>query len=327
VPPSRIVSPPLTERDRSLIEKCEKAIGEGLVLERWCRAEDADRRMFRLDLDHHFRLPNRADGYFGTITLNGQERSVMGCRQHVELARVDRRHDAAACLTEFVLGEFLSRAHWICPDGAPGGFDVERSLFRAADGEYGTFPDGQRTGAMDWRDVVPRFRWVLLTIMLNDFMVNMGPVSRRMAEAVCVVAMPEFVHVIEHPSPEYALEVSVGYPFIDHAPIPNFFGFGPGKFGIAVKLFSFRLTHDRRIRVTMEFAAAPRAERVFDFYGLDPVYGGADLLSRLSLGLFDPAGIHDTMDTTMLVEHCHVHQKLMDGTAGIWEDWLAGSAA
>lgn len=322
MPPSRTVSPPPADRDRSLIDKCEAAIGDGLALERWCRAEDSARRVFRLDLGHHFRLPNRADGYFGTITLNGEERSVMGCRQHIEFAQVDRRHDAAACLTDFVLGEFLSRAHWVHPDGAPGGFGVERSLFRAADGEYGAFPEADRAGAMDWREVGPRFRWVLLTIRLHDFMVNMGPVNRRMAEAVCVVAIPEFVHVVEHPSPDCALEIAIGYPFIDHAPIPNFFGFGPGKFGIAVKLFSFRLTHDRRIRATIEFAAAPRARRVFDFYGFDPVYGGADLLSRLSLGLFDPAGLHDAMDTTMLVEHCHVHQKLMDGAAEVWEGWL-----
>jgi hypothetical protein len=143
-----------------------------------------------------------------------------------------------------------------------------------------------------------------------------------MAEAVCVVALPEFVRVIEHPSPACVLEVAIGYPFIDHAPIPNFFGFGPGKFGTAVKLFTFRLTHDHRIRVVMEFAAAPRARQVFDFFGLDPIYDGAELLRRLSLGLFDPAGLHDAMDTSMLVEHCHVHQKLMDGTARIWEDGL-----
>jgi len=249
----------------------------------------------------------------------------MGCRQQIEFARVDRRHDAGERLKQFVLGEFLSRAHWIYSDGAPGGFDVERSLYQTTSGGYGKFPVDQRTGAMHWQDIGTRFRWVLLTIVLNDFAVNMGPISSRMAEAVCVLPMPEFMRVVDNPSPGYALEVSIGYPFIDYAPIPNFFGFGPGKFGVAVKLFSFYLTHDRRIRAVMEFAAAPRARKVFDFFGLDPVYGGADLLQMVSLGLFDPQGLHDTMDTSMLVEHCHVHQKLMDGTFKVWEDWLAES--
>ena len=319
-----VASPLFTDHDRSLIRKCEAAVRDGIALERWCRAARGDREEFRLELRDTCRLPNRADGYFGSLTLSGTERSVMGCRQYVEFARVDRRHDAGASLREFVLGEFLSRARWVNPDGGPGGFDVERSLYQTAGGEYGKFPHDERTGAMHWEDVGPTFRWVLLTITLNDFVVSLGPVRRRMAEAVCVVARPEFMRVVENPSPEYALEVSIGYPFIDYAPIPNFFGFGPGKFGTAVKLFSFYLTHDSRIRAVMEFAAAPRAQKVFDVFGLDPVYGGADLLHRMTMGLCDPEALHDMMDTGMLVQHCHVHQKLMDGTARIWEDWLEG---
>ncbi len=300
---------------------------DGIALAQWCREGGGDRREFRLNLARGFHLPNRADGYFGSITLGGTETSVMGCRQYIELARVVRRRRAGERLRQFVLGEFLSRAHWVYADGAPGGFDVERSLYQTTGGEHGKFPADQRVGAMHWEEVGTRFRWVLLTIRLHDFVLSMGPVTSRMAEAVCVLAMPEFVRVAESPSPECALEVSIGYPFIDYAPIPNFFGFGPGKFGVAVKLYSFSLMHDGRIRVVMEFAAAPRARKVFDFFGVDPVYGGADLLRAASLGLFDPQGLHDTMDTGMLVEHCHVHQKLMDGTSRIWEDWLAESAS
>ncbi len=55
----------------------------------------------------------------------------------------------------------------------------------------------------------------------------MGPLKQYLNEAACVLPMPEFVHVVENPSPEYILEVSIGYPFIDYAPVPNFFGYGP----------------------------------------------------------------------------------------------------
>lgn len=317
----------MDDHDRFLIRKCENAIRDGVALERWCKQAGGDRAEFGLDLRESFRLPNRADGYFGSITLNGVQRSVMGCRQHIEFARVSRRHDARQLLKEFVLGEFLSRAHWVNADGTPGGFDVERSLYQTTDGEYGEFPETDRAGAMHWQDIGTRFRWVLLTITLNDFAANLGPITRRMDEAVCVTPVAEFMRVVDDPSPEYALEVSIGYPFIDYAPIPNFFGFGPGKFGVAVKLFSFYLTHDNRIRVVMEFAAAPRAQKVFDFWGVDPVYGGAALLDTLTMGLLDPKPIHDAMDTTMLVEHCHVHQKLMDGTSKKWDEWLADSTS
>ncbi|MCX6543985.1 MAG: hypothetical protein NTV05_06170 [Acidobacteria bacterium] len=313
----------MTEHDRFLIRKCDEAVRDGVALEQWCRRGGGTRTAFGLDLKQTFFLPNRADGYFGSIRLNGIDTSVMGCRQHIEFARVSRRRDAARLLKEFVLGEFLTRAHWVNPDGAPGGFGVERSLYRTAGGQYGRFADDDRAGAVDWRDIGPRFRWVLLTIKLHDFALNLGPITRSMEEAVCVTPLPEFVRVVEYPTPEYALEVSIGYPFIDYAPIPNFFGFGPGKFGVAVKLFSFYLTHDNRIRVMMEFAAAPRARKVLDLWGVDPVYGGAALVDTLTMGLVDPEPVHELMDTGMLVQHCHVHQKLMDGASKQWEEWLA----
>lgn len=312
----------MTEHDRFLIRKCEAAASDGVALEQWCRRGGDGRTEFGLDLRQSYLRPNRATGYFGTITMNGTETSVMGCRQYIEFARVSKRLDAGRLLKDFVLGEFLSRAHWVNDDGTPGGFDVERSLYQTADGEYGQFGDDDRIGAMHWQDIGPRFRWVLLTITLNDFGMQLGPVSRRMDEAVCVTPRAEFVRVVDNPSPGYALEVSIGYPFIDYAPIPNFFGFGPGKFGAAVKLFSFLLTHDNRIRAVMEFAAAPRAQKVFDLWGIDPVYGGAALASRLSMGVIDPEPVHEMMDTGMLVQHCHVHQKLMDGASKTWAEWL-----
>jgi hypothetical protein len=56
-----------------------------------------------------------------------------------------------------------------------------------------------------------------------------------------------------------------GYPFIDFAPIPNFFGFGPGKFDWAIKTFSFLLRDNNEVRCDMEFIAGARAKKVFDF--------------------------------------------------------------
>ena len=312
----------LTDHDRMLIDKCEVAGRDGVLLERWCALRGDGREEFALDLGQTFALPNRAEGYFGTITLNGAEQAVMGVRQYVEFARVSKRQDAKQLLKDFVLGEFLSRSHWTNPDDTPGGFGIKRTLFRTVDGQYGKFAEGDQVGAMDWRDIGTRYRWVLLTIRLWDFGMNMGPVNKKLEEAVCVTPRAEFMHVVENPTAEDALMVSIGYPFIEYAPIPNYFGFGPGKFGLAIKLFSFYLTNDNRIRVTMDFAATPRAQKVFDFWGLDPVYGGADLVDKLTLGLIDSEPLHTMMDKVFLAKHCHVHQKLMDGAAKKWDEWL-----
>ena len=328
VSPSLQAAPVLTNHDRFLIQKCEDAIRDGITLEKWCKSGGGTRREFPLT-PGIFKLKNRAEGYFGNINLNGSVRTVMGCRQYIDFAPRCDHPKAVELLTDFVLGQFLSRAHWNNPDNHPGGFGVTRSLFRNAAGDYGQFPSAaqagaaRQAGAMDWRDLGSKYRWVMLTVLIHDFSLKMGPIKQYLNEAACVLPLPEFIHVVENPSPEYILEVSVGYPFIDYAPVPNFFGYGPGKFGCAVKLFSFFLTTDKQIKVVMEFASAPRAAKVFDWNGIDPVYDTADLIQRYSLGLFDSRWLHDMMDTTMLNEHCSVHQLLMDGTATVWQNWLA----
>ena len=98
--------------------------------------------------------------------------------------------------------------------------------------------------------------------------------------------------------------------------------------GAAVKLFSFYLTRSGDVRVRMVFAAAPRSQKVFDFGKSvpDPIYGFANLMKYLTLGLFNPQMIHDRMDKQMLSLHCEVHQTLMDGMANVWTNWLQQQA-
>ena len=124
--------------------------------------------------------------------------------------------------------------------------------------------------------------------------------------------------------PKEGIVSYLGYPFVDVAPRANIFGFGPGKFGAAVKLFSFFLTRAGEVRVRMVFIAAPRSRKVFDFgQGIpDPIYGGAEILRYLTLGLANPQAVHDRMDKRMLALHCEVHQTLMDGLATVWTNWL-----
>ena len=309
-----------------MIQKTEEAIRDGLQLERWWREWERDLPLFPLDLKRKYRLPNKAEGFFSSLPINGVTRSVMGCRQEVEFARLTGAN-APERLRNFVLGEFLKRAHWTYEDGAPGGFTFEKSLYKTAEGQYGAFPEFQRLEPVDWRELGRQYAWTLLTVHLHDFVVKMGPWKKRIREAAYVVPHPDFVHVVENPSKEIVAEVSIGYPFVDVAPFPNLFGFGPGKFGVAVKLFSFLLTPKNEIRVRMLFAAAPRAQRVFDFGRSipDPVYGGAELLRYLSLGLVKPEAIHDRMDAQMLALHCQVHQTLMDGLEKVWNDWVASN--
>lgn len=313
-----------SERDRFMIQKTEEAIHDGLQLERWWREREGQLPLFPLDLKKRYRLPNKAEGFFSSLAINGSSRTVMGCRQIVEFAQIHGANPAER-LRDFVLGEFLKRAHWTYDDGAPGGFAFEKSLYKNVAGQYGQFPAEQRNDPVDWRDLGRQYAWVLHTVHIHDFVATMGPFKKRIREAAYVVPHPDFVHVVENPSQAYLLEVSIGYPFVDVPPFPNIFGFGPGKFGVAVKLFSFLLTPKNEIRVRMVFAAAPRAQKVLDFgkYLPDPVYGGAEVLRYLTLGLVKPEAIHDRMDAQMLTLHCQVHQTLMDGLEKVWNTWAS----
>jgi hypothetical protein len=313
--------------ERALIERTEEAIRDGLELAQWCRRQLPQVSHFPLDLKKSFRLPNHARGFFGSLDQAGRAVSIMGCQQEVDFGTVPHE-SAAGHLQEFVLAEFLKRANWRYEDGYPGGFTLEQSLYKTVSGEYGRHPADASGGSPDWRDLGKRFEWVLLTVQIHDFVMDFGPFRKRFREAACVAAHPGFIQVQENPSEEYALEVSIGYPFVKHAPIPNVFGFGPGKFGAAIKLYSFLLSRTGRLKVRMTFVAAPRCQKVFDFGRRvpDPIYDGASLLRHLTFGKWKTEPFHDRVDAQMLAQHSRVHQALMDGTEKVWSAWLRAKA-
>jgi len=151
--------------------------------------------------------------------------------------------------------------------------------------------------------------------LVHDFALDFGPFRKRI-RAACVIAHRGFVEVVERPEPGTELEVSIGYAFMPYAPVPNPFGFGSGKFGTAVKLYSFRLTKDRRAEVRLTFATATRCEKVFDFGKRWPIPYTA------ARAYWSQQRLHDLFDAEMLALHCRVHQQLMDGSAKVWSDWM-----
>jgi hypothetical protein len=317
----------LSEHDRFLVKATEDALRDGLQLERWARDPGRKIREFPLLLYRPFKKPftlkNEAFGYFADVQIGERALPAVGLRQKIQFSKICPPNPEQK-LMDFVLCEFMPRAHWTYEDGYMGGFTIESMLYRTVNGEYGKTPPAANQGCVDWRELGKKYEWVLITIRLYDFVVNFGPWLKRLNEAVAVVLHRDFMHIVEKPAPGYKLEVSIGYPFIAFAPIPNFFGFGPGKFDWAVKLFSFLLTDNNEVVMTMDFVAGRRPSKVFDFgkYIPDPVYGGAALLNLISFGLWSKTKFHDKMDGEMMRQHGRVHQSLADGVAKIWEEWV-----
>lgn len=309
--------------DRMLVERTEEALADGLVLQRWCR--DPHRRIneFRLDLKRPYLLPNKAFGYFSEVDVGGITKSVIGVRQEVEFGRIAGAH-AEERLRRYVFEKFLPTSHWTYPDGHPGGFTYEQLLYCTADGRLGRYPEAERATVQDWTLIGTKYQWSLFTVFLHDFVVKLGPVTKRFQEAATLVQHPGFIHVVEKPADGYKLEVAVGYPFINYAPIPNHFGFGPGKFNWAVKLFSFLLRDNNEVRCNMDFAAGARPKRVFDFgkHVPCPIYGTVDALQAVSFGLYNAEKFHNSMDGAMVAQHARVHQALMEGAAKIFAEWI-----
>jgi hypothetical protein len=261
------------------------------------------------------------------VSISGQTLTALGARQEVEFGKITLPNPEQV-LKDFVLRRFLNTARWTYDDGDPGGFTIKQMLYCDANGRYGRYSDDQLTDAQDWNLIGPKYRWSLFTIYLHDFVVMLGPVKKVLSEAVSVVQHPDFIHIVENPRPGYKLEVAIGYPFIDYAPIPNYFGFGPGKFNWAVKTFSFLLRDNNEVRCDMDFVAGARTKKVFDFgkFIPDPLYGTSDFLETITLGVYKSQPFHDFMDLQMSTQHSRVHQALMEGSSKVFAAWQKSGA-
>ncbi len=305
------------------MEKTELALVDGIQLERWCRDPNRKRNEFPVDLKRTYALKNRAYGYFSDLQVSNVTKTVIGVRQEVEFGKATGPHPEEQ-LKKYVLSVFLPTSHWTYANGWPGGFTYEQLIYCDAEGKLGRYPKGQTEIPRDWTEIGTKYRWSLFTVFLNDFVVRFGPVAKRFNEAATLVQHSDFVHIVENPMPGYKLEVAFGYPFIDYAQIPNNFGFGPGKFNWAVKLFSFLLRDNNEVHCNMDFAAGARPAKVFDFgkYIPCPLYGTSDALEKITFGLYRSQKFHDWMDAAMVAQHGRVHQALMEGAAKIFAEWV-----
>jgi hypothetical protein len=311
-----------SDQNRIFVSKTKDAIVKGRQLYEWSRDPNRNISKFSLDLQHDYKLVNRAWGYFPDVSISGTTLTALGVLQEVEFGKMEGP-DPEGRLKDYVLRHFLNTSHWTYDDGAAGGFTFKQLVYKTMDGHYGAWPDDQLTSVQDYNLIGTKYEWSLFVTYLHDFVVQMGPVKHTFSEAVAVVQHPDFVHVVKNPKPGYKLEVAFAYPFIDYAPVPNFFGFGPGKFDWAVKTYSFLLRDNNEVVCVMDFIAGARPKKVFDFYGLPcPLYGTAAALRALTLGVYNPQPFHDWMDGNMCVQHAKVHQALMEGSSKVFAAWV-----
>src|SRR5437762_14305197 len=107
--------------ERSLVEKTELALVEGLQLERWTRDPDRKIDLHPLNLNRPYNLQNQAYGYFAKVLINGQTLTALGALQEVEFGKIPGKNPEQR-LKDYVLRLFLNTANWVYPNSNPGGF-------------------------------------------------------------------------------------------------------------------------------------------------------------------------------------------------------------
>src|SRR5271167_980601 len=74
--------------ERSLVDKSESALVDGLQLERWTRDPNRKIELHPLNLDRKYDLQNKAYGYFADVLIGDRQLTALGARQEVEFGKI-----------------------------------------------------------------------------------------------------------------------------------------------------------------------------------------------------------------------------------------------
>jgi hypothetical protein len=319
---------PLSEsRRQALVPKCEAAVRGGREILPWVQ-ESIDRG--ELDL---FELERTADsairGFVGQIRQADPRSSVVGCLQDVQFHRsADAGRRPPVSLREWLDTRFFEEAQFRHPDGLPGGFGYNPLLGKlSGGGGVVMMPQPGEQKFAKPSEVGRRYDWVTMQVEIYDF-VRCVPAlkpyvkqaSKLIKEAAYVALAPEFQQFKFPADPDVAASCTLGYSFVPATVHANIFGYGPGRFGIALKFFRFALLKSGDIRVTMLFLSVPRSEGVFYFWGFDPMYGSARLADLVTLGRARAfQKIRDKFDRQFMLQHGIVHRSAIEGLRATWE--------
>jgi len=311
----------------TLAEISERGLSSGRNALAWYRAEARAGRISLFDLARDDSSLMR--GFFAALDFEGRRTEAMGCLQTHRYAPdpAIRREASPHSLAAYVNRSFLGECRRMCPDGLPGGFGFKPLLARLRSGEFQA-PQGSALEPFpDLSSLGDRYDWVTFQVDIHDFVRAMPGMrrnprffSRFIKEAACVTAHADFMNCDLLRRPGDLEACSLGYAFLPVLVHPNSFGYGPGRFGAAFKLFTFALLESGEVEIRMLFLSIPRSEGVFNFGGFDPVYSVVDALDRATLGRLGLGkSVHDRLDRKFLLTHGRCHQAAIDGMRPVWE--------
>lgn len=307
------------EVSSELREGALQADRSGGLLFDWWRQKEASGELKKFSLLAQKSDAVQMDGFFERLVLDGRDVSAMGCVQRFQFQTGWAPERLRERLEAFVRQEYFAKASWMRRDGETGGFRYSPLFGKARDSRLMILEGAD----LNLDRVQREFEWAVFQVDILDFVRSFAFPSwaaRRMSRFIREAAFVLFHSRFAEPAlgaPEGALSRHCfGYSFLPCAVHPSFFGFGPGRFGTAVKQFDIAALQDGRVEFRLAFIVTPRSEMVLNVWGIDPVYNFSNLLDLLTLRRFNLDGrVHDRLDAQMLAHHCRVHQGFLQGLA------------
>jgi len=301
-----------------LASRCGAAIAAGRDLWSWVWRPQKDRLLKAWDDTENDPLAGQSEIFLGTASIGGATQGLIGCRQRL-LLPCRGPNIGPKALEDFALDAFLAGAHWHTAGGRPAGFTIRRLLALAGDNLERNFSPGEAGRPADWRSLDQTRPWVAFSIEIHDFHVRVGALRKYIRQVAFVLQHKDFLKIEREGecSGGARWRATFGYSFIPYAPLKTPFGFGPGKFGAALKTYAFALMDDGTVCIDMHFLASPRCAKVLELGRNvpDPVFGSLDMLARATFGAFDAQKRKDRLEALMLGIHCRVHHALIENAA------------
>lgn len=264
-------------------------------------------------------------GFFADYSLFDGQKSIMGCIQKAQF-RTDGTiaKNRSRSLAKYIEGSFIHDCHWEHQNGSPAGFTYSSILTKESGNNH--MPEFSTTPDFGVGEIGKKYEWVLARVDIHDFVRSFQPVrfaadflSNYIKEKAYIVFHEEFGETNDSISSGGMESYSFGYSFLPVEVEPNLFGFGPGKFGTAVKQFHFRKKAPDLLEIQILFIVAPRSQKVLDFWGFDPVYTMVHVVDLFTLSQLEiRERFHKSADSVMLRLHGQVHHNLLLGMQPIW---------
>jgi hypothetical protein len=310
----------LTDDDRELLDGLDRALADGIALQRWWQQTNAnDSYAKRFELIREFNESRNSFAFFDEVSLGDQTVPIMGT---VDEMLYDRQKDKPnekiqEQFREFILRYFMRLSSYHRPAGivetgeakhgdvhpffqplswcrssplSRAGFGYSQHYFKLRDsGRVGKFRERDWYSIVDLREIGKTFDWIVVKVQIFDFSLAFKPfgpssftIGLPQAEEFYLVISPEFVTCRDNPTPEVLGRYGFGYAILKREKHEGILSLSPDIFRTGFQLLNFELDNKGQSNVHLVMVTN-RPQKILDV-DINPLAMGFGLANLMSLG-------------------------------------------